>query len=106
MNKIIGWIKHQTIWFLTRLITLFGAVSTRLATCTSQTTLAVAQVATNPTNQLATVEAASFVANLFYQGANDPFPTHGAGGELGKSKSCSIEKRAKTFWRSDYKNYS
>ncbi len=96
MNKIIGWIKHQTIWFLTGLITLFGAVSTRLATCTSQTTLTVAQVATNPTNQLATVEAASFVANLFYQGADDPFPTHGAGGEFGKA-SHVVLKKGKNF---------
>lgn len=97
MNKIIDWFKRKTIWFLTGLITLFGGITTRLATCTQQTTAVVTQVATNPTNQVAAVEAASFVANLFYEGPDDPFATPGAGGEVGKLTHVVLRKGEKLF---------
>jgi RHS repeat-associated protein len=38
----------------------------------------------SPTGQYATAELISFVANLIYEGPNDPIPTPGPGGELGK----------------------
>jgi len=87
MNFLIDWIKRKTLWLLTGLITVFGGITARLTTCTQQTTAIVAQVATNPSNQMAAVEAASFVANLFYEGHDDPFATPGMGGEIGKTIS-------------------
>jgi len=90
-------IKRKTIWFLTGIITLFGGISTQLATCTQQTTAVVTQVVANPTNQFATVEAASFVANLFYEGTDAPFATPGAGGEVGKLTHVVLRKGEKLF---------
>jgi hypothetical protein len=48
------------------------------------TTEAGISFCTNPSVQFATVEVASFAANLFYEGADDPFSTPGPGGETGK----------------------
>ncbi len=97
MKFIVDWIKRKTIWLLTGLITIFGGITTRLANCTQQTTVAVTQIATNPTNQIATVEVASFVANLFYEGTDDPFATPGAGGEAGKLTHVVLQKGKKLF---------
>ncbi len=97
MNKIRKWIKYKTIWLLTGLITVFGGITTRLATCTQQLTAVVTRVATNPINQTAAVESASFVANLFYEGSDDPFMTPGAGGEVGKLTHVVLKKGEKLF---------
>jgi len=78
---------------LTAITAFFGAVSTRLTTCTQQATVTVNTVVTNPQNQIMATEAAAFVANLFYEGADDVLPTPGAGGELGKA----LRKLPKAF---------
>jgi len=93
----MDWIRGKTIWFLTGLATLLGGITTRLATCTQQTTVVVTQVATHPTNQIAAVEAASFIANLFYGGPDDPFATSGAGGEIGKLTHVVLRKGQELF---------
>lgn len=97
MNKIVEWVRHKTIWFLTVLVTVFGGIATRLVTCTQQTTALVTQTATHPSNQIAAVEAASFVANLFYEGPDDPFATPGAGGEIGKLTHVALRKGEALF---------
>lgn len=66
------------------LLVLLGGYITQMQTCTRNAVIEVAQVSQNPANQIAAVEATSFVANLFYQGPDDPFPTQEAGGECGK----------------------
>ncbi len=56
------------------------------------------RIVSSPANQIAATEAASFVANLFYEGADDPFPTAGMGGEMGKTlKPAVLHKGQKLF---------
>jgi len=76
--------KYKITTGIGALLVLFGGYITQMQTCTRNAVIGVAQVSQNPETQVAAVEATSFVANLFYQGADDPFPTLGAGGELGK----------------------
>ncbi len=47
-------------------------------------TEATLALSTNPSAQFATLEAVSFSVNALYEGADDPFPTPGPGGEAGK----------------------
>ena len=77
-------IKIKIVTTISGLLVLLGGYVTQLQTCTRNAVIGVAQVSQNPANQIAAVEATSFVANLFYMGPDDPFPTSGAGGELGK----------------------
>lgn len=97
MEQLVNWIRHKTIWVLTAFISIFGTMTARLATCTQQTTIVATRIATNPANQVAVVESASFVANLFYEGTDDPFATSGAGGEAGKLTHVVLKKGEKLF---------
>lgn len=97
MKKFIDWIRKKTFFVIAGLVTIFGTITTRLATCTQQTTLVATRIATSPANQVAAVEAASFVANLFYEGPDDPFATPGAGGEVGKLTHVVLRKGQKLF---------
>jgi len=87
MKRFFAWIRTKTIWLLSTLIALFGTISTRIVSCGTNTIVTTTQIVSNPNNQTAAVEAASFVANLFYEGADDPFPSPGLGGEAGKNAS-------------------
>lgn len=78
-------------------LTAIGGYFVQLASCSRQAVVVTAQVASNPTNQFAAVEAASFVANLFYEGPDDPFATPGAGGEVGKLTHVVLRKGEKLF---------
>lgn len=72
---------------------IFTLFSTQLTTCGQNTYIVLSRIMYNPTTHFAGTELTSFVANLFYSGADDPFPTVGAGGELGKS----LHKLPKAF---------
>ncbi len=72
-------------------------MTTKLVTCIQQTTIVTPRVVTNPANQIAGFEGASFVANLFYDGPDDPFATPGAGGEIGKLTHVVLRKGQKLF---------
>ncbi len=97
MKSIIHWFRQKFVLVLTGIVAVFGTFTARLVTCTGQTGVAVVQVASNPANQLAAVETASFVANLFYGGADDPFATPGIGGETGKLTHVVLRKGEKLF---------
>jgi hypothetical protein len=97
MKSIIHWFRQKFVLVLTGIVAVFGTFTARLVTCTGQTGVAVVQVASNPANQLAAVETASFVANLFYGGADDPFATPGVGGETGKLTHVVLRKGEKLF---------
>jgi len=84
MKRFFDWLCTKTIIVLSVVIALLGAISTRLVTCGTNTLLVTNQLVTNPANQAVALETASLVANLFYEGTDDPFPTPGAGGEIGK----------------------
>ncbi len=70
---------------------------TRFVSCSQQTVSVVSRIATNPSNQLATVEATSLAANLIYEGPDDPFPSSGAGGEIGKNIRKILQKTRKNI---------
>jgi len=97
MNKLFGWFRSKTIWLLSIIITLFGSIATRFVSCGTNTIVVTNQIVTNPTNQIMAVEASSFVANLFYEGPDDPFATPGIGGEVGKITHVALRKGETLF---------
>jgi len=97
MRKFFETLKHKIVLMSMLLVSLLGAITTRLTTCTGQAGLVANQIAVNPNNQIVAMETASFVANLFYEGADDPFPTQGAGGETGKLTHVVLKKGEKLF---------
>jgi len=97
MKRFFDWLRIKTIIVVTAVIALLGAISTRLVTCSTNTLLVTNQLATNPANQAVALETASLVANLFYEGADDPFPTSGAGGEIGKESRLIFYKGSPEF---------
>ena len=66
-------VKFKIASFITSLTILIGGYFTQLQTCTQNAIITTTQVAQNPSNQLIAMEATSFVANLFYEGVDDPF---------------------------------
>ncbi len=96
MRSFFEKLKLRFLVLATFLSTVFGGVVTYLRTCGTQTAVVTTQIVSNPANQIAATEAASFVANLFYEGADDPFPTAGMGGELA-SICKTLKKGHKDF---------
>jgi len=78
-------------------IAIFGTLTTRIMTCSEQTIMVTTRIASDPNNQILAVETASFVANLFYDGPDDPFATPRAGGEAGKLTHVVLRKGEKLF---------
>ncbi len=85
MKHFFDWIRTKTFWLLSALITLFGGITTRFVNCGTNAVLVTNQIVSNPTSQLTAAEVASFVANWFYEGPEDPLPTKGVGGEIAKT---------------------
>jgi len=97
MNKLFGWFRRKTLWLLSIIITLFGSIATRFVSCGTNAVVVTNQIVRNPNNQIMAVEATSFVANLFYEGADDPFATPGIGGEAGKITHVVLRKGETLF---------
>lgn len=97
MRKVTCWLRQKLVWTLTGVIALFSWCSTQFTTCSNQTILVVTRIVGNNVNQVATLEVASFVANLFYEGPDDPFSTPGAGGEAGKLTHAVLKRGEKLF---------
>ncbi len=97
MRSFLEKLKLRFLVLATFLSTVFGGVVTYLRSCSTQTAVVTTQIVSSPANQIAATEAASFVANLFYEGADDPFPTAGAGGEVGKGGNIVLRKGMKEF---------
>ncbi len=71
-------------------IALSMSTAASVYTSVTSTGVVITRLATDPRTQHIAMEGASFVANFFYDGPDDVFPTPGAGGELGKLFSKSI----------------
>jgi len=98
MRSFFEKLKLRFLVLATFLSTVFGGVVTYLRTCGTQTAIVTTQIVSNPANQIAATEAASFVANLFYEGADDPFPTAGMGGEMGKTLKPVVLKKGEMLF--------
>lgn len=70
--------------FILGILATVGGLITQFSMCSRQAVVVTTQIVSNPANQLAATEFASFAANMMYEGTDDPFPTAGIGGELGK----------------------
>ncbi len=90
-------LKLKIITGITGIVALLGGYIIQLRTCAQNTVVASTHIVQNPSNQIVVIESASFVANLFYDGPDDPFATSGAGGELGKLTHVVLRKGQKLF---------
>lgn len=90
-EKIKSW-KIKIATGISTLLLLLGGYIVQLRSCTQTAIVVTTQAIQNPTNQIITAEATSFVANLFYEGTDDPFPTRGTGGEIGKLTHLTLKK--------------
>ena len=86
-------LRNRVILLFTAISTFTGGAIMQITTC-SQNAVRISQ---NPTNQAMVVEATSFIANMFYEGADDPLPTPGAGGETAKFARIILCKGDKAF---------
>jgi hypothetical protein len=70
--------------FLTSIALGIGKYSPSFLSCSQRALIQHNAIVNNPNNWYLGTELASFVGNMLYEGTDDPFPTMGAGGELGK----------------------
>jgi hypothetical protein len=70
--------------FLMSIALGIGKYAPSFLSCSQRAAIQHHAIVNNPTNWYIGTELASFVGNMLYEGADDPFPTAGAGGELGK----------------------
>ncbi len=89
-------IKFKIASIATAIVVTIGGVISQLQNCSQSAIITTSQVIKNPSNQAMAMEATSFVANLFYEGTDDPFPTTGVGGEVGRM-ICKLNKENKSF---------